>query len=244
MEHPGCGMSNIRFDIPGFPILDLEQVPPKPSQPAFWMALLSMISLELFARRAIGTVGQSRWTVARTGVGFLISCAAFGQSATAPPQFEVAAIRANKSGDTTGQTLGIPQSGLLVWRYVHLRNLIMLAYDVPMDDIAGGPGWLGSDRFDITAKAPPNTSRSEIHMMLRTLLADRFGLVVHQDQKVMPVFALVAGKRGPSLAPAAGSDQPHCISGPATEGRIHRECINMTSPAFCGVWPPATSPAR
>src|SRR5207245_11222603 len=65
-----------------------------------------------------------------------------------------------------------------------------------------GPDWLGSERYDIVAKLPPNSSRDQIPLMLQTLLAERFKLTLHREKKVMPVYALVAGKNGSKLHPA------------------------------------------
>lgn len=45
--------------------------------------------------------------------------------------------------------------------------------------------------------------------MLRNLLIERFGLIVHTETHDLPVYALVAGKRGPRLREsAAGSTAP------------------------------------
>jgi uncharacterized protein (TIGR03435 family) len=87
---------------------------------------------------------------------------------------------------------------------VTLRILIQIAYPGPTE-IAGGPSWIGSgpsgDRFDVNAKAEMASSREQLQLMLRTLLADRFKLVVHTETKVEPVYALVLVKRDGSLGP-------------------------------------------
>ena len=44
--------------------------------------------------------------------------------------------------------------------------------------------------------------------MLRNLLAARFGVVVHREQREMSVYALVVGKDGPSLKPAVQAEVP------------------------------------
>jgi uncharacterized protein (TIGR03435 family) len=100
---------------------------------------------------------------------------------------------------------------------VPLRELISAAYGTPQPlpafQITGGPKWIESDRFDIVAKAPgdpqpgPNGPPTAMFAMLRTLLADRFQLILHRESKEMAIYALVLaradGKLGPQLKPAA-----------------------------------------
>lgn len=69
--------------------------------------------------------------------------------------------------------------------------------------IVGGPGWMQSDRFDVTGVAAGIPTREESQQMVQRLLADRFKLVVHVEQREMPVYALVTadgrGKLGRDL---------------------------------------------
>ncbi len=51
-----------------------------------------------------------------------------------------------------------------------LRSCIAGAYNVKSRDVQG-PGWLDTERFDITAKAPPGTSDTDFLKMYRALLA-------------------------------------------------------------------------
>ena len=57
-------------------------------------------------------------------------------------------------------------------------DLIATAYGVDAANVHGGPTWLERDRYDIRAKVPPGTTPDDVKLMLRTLLADRFHLVV------------------------------------------------------------------
>jgi len=96
-----------------------------------------------------------------------------------------------------------------------LRALIQSAYQVQEFQIIDGPDWLDSVRFNITATYPddPENDRrsqglSRRDLMMRALLADRFGLAVHKDTGQRPVFALVTarrdGKLGAQLRPFTG----------------------------------------
>jgi uncharacterized protein (TIGR03435 family) len=79
---------------------------------------------------------------------------------------------------------------------VPLRQLIQMAYHQPFQ-LEGGPSWINADRFDIVAKTEnvpaPQTPGvpGPIQLMMRTLLADRFRLVVHREIKEQPIYALV-----------------------------------------------------
>jgi uncharacterized protein (TIGR03435 family) len=96
-----------------------------------------------------------------------------------------------------------------------LRYLIECAYEIraadPRQAILGGATWADADLFAINASSPADgipRSQSEGLVMLRTLLADRFKLVVHRETKEVPMWALVMtrrdGRPGPQLRPTAG----------------------------------------
>ena len=79
------------------------------------------------------------------------------------------------------------------------------AYAVSADTVLGGPNWLARTRFDIVAKAPDGTSNETLQLMLQSLLADRFKLVLHKDTKPVPAFVLTvsgAPKLKAGTAPA------------------------------------------
>ncbi len=69
-------------------------------------------------------------------------------------------------------------------------------------EILGGPAWVKSDWYQITAKAE-GTPRQELMMgpLLQTLLEDRFKLMVHRETRDVPVYALFVAKGGPKLQP-------------------------------------------
>ena len=119
--------------------------------------------------------------------------------ATAPQSFEVASIKPS-AGDGRQVGIGVLPGGRYRATGVTARMLIQQAYDIRDFQISGGPGWLASDRYDINAKAEtPNLTRDTIKVLLQSLLAERFNLVVHRETKELPIYALVVGKDGPKL---------------------------------------------
>jgi uncharacterized protein (TIGR03435 family) len=97
---------------------------------------------------------------------------------------------------------------------IDLKSLIANAYGVRPDQVSGGPKWIDSNHYDIEAKVvpadgatPQPITKEERNLMLRSLLADRFKLVVHTESKEQPIYELVVAKNGPKLLPAK-PDQP------------------------------------
>ena len=140
--------------------------------------------------------------------------AAFAQQ---QPKFEVAAIYLSKTApgfvDNRG---GAVRDGHYINRDATLLDLIQAAYGVSQDAISGGPGWVGLDVFDIVAKAPEGTTAASANLMLRNLLADRFGLVITPGTRPLPRYVLTVAKGGSKLKTAGGSDNTGCKQMPST----------------------------
>jgi uncharacterized protein (TIGR03435 family) len=69
--------------------------------------------------------------------------------------------------------------------------------------VLGGPAWLDTDRYTISAKAEGQPSATVMmSVMLQTLLEDRFQLKIHVEPKESPVYALTVAKAAPKLTPA------------------------------------------
>jgi uncharacterized protein (TIGR03435 family) len=121
--------------------------------------------------------------------------------------FEVASVKPNKSADGRVM-LGLQPGGRFTATNVPLRMLLRQAFNVQEFQIVGAPDWAGSDRFDVVAKAPEGDFNADVmRPMLRSLLAERFHLLVHNETREMPVYALMKartdGKLGPNLMPAS-----------------------------------------
>jgi uncharacterized protein (TIGR03435 family) len=154
-----------------------------------------------------------------------------------PLAFETASVKPNKSGAEDRYIRIDPSGAGFTAVNMQLRQLITWAYQIQTFQLEGGPDWIASDRFDILARperAVPATGaffdgQDRMRMMVRTLLADRFKLVMRKETKEVPIFELVLarqdGKPGPQLRPAAvdcaaraaaaakGATQPPASSG-------------------------------
>jgi uncharacterized protein (TIGR03435 family) len=127
------------------------------------------------------------------------------------PKFELADVHVSATSHGFAQNFGgVLRGGRYVNRDATMLSLIELAYGVSEDSIAGGPGWLSSELFDVIAKIPDGTTPATANLMLQALLADRFGLVIHQGTSPLPRYVLSVGKGGSKLKPASGSGTPGC----------------------------------
>jgi uncharacterized protein (TIGR03435 family) len=117
------------------------------------------------------------------------------------PVFEVATIKLSNFAEGVRLQLD-SSSGLFRTRGTSLEALIVFAYDLHRRQIVGGPAWLDRDRYDVTANPdkPGKPSLAQLRVMLRKLLADRFELSFHHDQKELSVYAITSAKSGPKLS--------------------------------------------
>jgi uncharacterized protein (TIGR03435 family) len=141
------------------------------------------------------------------------------------PAFEVASVKPVKIAGLKGPVevilgchgtnshspgITLPM-GRCISRFEPLRTVIALAYDIPPallypyeGKVVIGPDWINSEIFDIEAKAESPATEAQLKVMLQTLLADRFKLKLHRENREMPVYALVAGKNGLKFSKAPG----------------------------------------
>lgn len=172
--------------------------------------------------------------------------------------FEVASIRRNTSGDPLVRGIMVQRSGRIVAQNIPLRWLIASAYGVHLQQTAGGADWLDSERYDIDARGPAGATQEQVRAMLRMLLAERAHLVVHEETREQPVFALkrvrpdalgaglrpAAAECGPITPPSTSSfpapppppDRPDTSQGVPlmSPGQDAPRCARMFMPGFIG----------
>ena len=109
-------------------------------------------------------------------------------------QFEVASIRPSAREPGGQVSVGVHIDGAQV-RVVSLslRDYLAIAYRTKGNMISG-PDWTGSERFGISATLPAGSTAAQLPEMFQALLADRFHVKLHKEQKELPVYALVVGK--------------------------------------------------
>src|SRR5688572_12942006 len=124
-----------------------------------------------------------------------------GQSGSSQQTFEVADVRVSPR-----RNYSVMRTSIRAGRYelvnASMVDLVRTAYRVNADNVIGGPNWVEYDRFDVIAKAPPETSPETVAPMLQALLADRFKLVVHNDTRPVVGHVLTLGKNKHKLKEA------------------------------------------
>jgi uncharacterized protein (TIGR03435 family) len=114
---------------------------------------------------------------------------------------------------------GTNDPGRIHYPFTNLKTLLQNAYDVKDFQISG-PDWLATERFDIQATMPPETTKEQFKVMLQNLLAERFKMTVHRETKELPMYSMIVGKSGPKLkesppeTSAAPSDADDTPKGP------------------------------
>jgi uncharacterized protein (TIGR03435 family) len=147
-------------------------------------------------------------------LAFLLACAAlWAQSnpapAVGPLSFEVASVKVVPFPDAAhpSHIAGAYRPGQFTWEGAALPNLITMAYDIPgyqRNAIVGMPPI--RDYFEVVAKVPEDTDRSQFCRMLQNLLAERFGVATHYVEKEVPSYDLEVAKGGPKLKDAEKPD--------------------------------------
>ena len=158
--------------------------------------------------------------------------AAWGQAPTQPPaarpEFDVASLKAVvlDGADTYTANLGTYRNGVLTQTNTTLAECIRFAYAITSDSLLSGPEWIKNKgvRFDILAKTAPDTPRDQALLMLRTLLEDRFKLVLRREARVLSYYALTAPNGVHNMQPAQDSAAEGGVN---VRGRIHRGRTTM-----------------
>jgi uncharacterized protein (TIGR03435 family) len=126
------------------------------------------------------------------------------------PAFEAADVHVSPYRRTPFMYGNVLQGDRYMLHQATMVDLIATAYGVDASTVQGGPIWLERDRFDVIAKAPATTPPATVKLMLRSLLADRFKLVLHNGSQPLPAFVLTAGKGPPKLKPAEAAGDSDC----------------------------------
>jgi uncharacterized protein (TIGR03435 family) len=136
----------------------------------------------------------------------VLTVSAFGQiptpgssdSSTLAPSFQVATIK--PSAPEESRTIQI-RGNRFATTDTSVVDLLKNAYGLHEQEIAGGPKWLKTQKFDLVGDPETQTrpSSDNFKKMVQNLLADRFHLTAHHETRDLSVFAIVAAKSGPKL---------------------------------------------
>ena len=156
---------------------------------------------------------------------FVALTSATSAQAPAPaPSFEVASVRLSNT-DPVPFTADNPPLSRFPTNHFYARNLdlrlvIGIAFGVDQLYVDGGPGWLDSQNYSIDAKVDGDQqlTKEQMDPLLQNLLAQRLGLKVHHESRLVAGYEMVVAKGGPKLQATKsekswGSVGPNGISG-------------------------------
>jgi uncharacterized protein (TIGR03435 family) len=164
------------------------------------------------------------------------------QAAASPPKFEAAEIKYAKIEDPNAPpTYRFLRGGQVILHGLTMMDLLSLGFNVRKNMIDGGPGWMGSDRFDVVAKAPDSAgvpSDSEeaaerMALMVRDLLVQQFKLATHMENKQVNVYALETNKLTAKLKESTEKAPSDCRKAdriddkPLPPGTVKYDCRNV-----------------
>ena len=112
------------------------------------------------------------------------------------PDVEVATIKPTRPGNV--KTAFGMQGGTLVIKGLTVGFLMSFAYDLSARQIAGKPGWMDTDKWDIEAKpdTPGMPNESQVRVILQKVFTERFGLQVHEEKRKVAAYVLIVSKDG------------------------------------------------
>lgn len=150
------------------------------------------------------------------------------------PSFDVASVKPSPppEGDLYHANLGTAFHGEVLLSNATLSDCVKFAYGLSNDMQLEGPGWITdkSIRFDIQAKAAPDTPRPQLLVMLQNLLTERFRLGLHHEEKTRSYMALTTGKKALKIQQVpADAPTPSSNNGP---GHIISSRISMQAVAL------------
>jgi uncharacterized protein (TIGR03435 family) len=158
-----------------------------------------------------------------------------------PTEFEVAALKLTDP-DSRMFRSQVQPGGRVTIQGMSLKTLVLQAWNLKNDMLVGAPGWMDTDRYDILAKV---SSSEEIDFdavwpLVRKLLAERFQMTTHKEDRPASSYTLVSVK--PKMKKADPATRAHIQNGPSPDGKDTRPanpaltrsvtCQNVTMAQF------------
>src|SRR5688572_22884549 len=138
--------------------------------------------------------------------------------------FDVAAVKPNKSG--TNLVTATSNATQVIFENVSLDIIISQSFRMRDSFIFGMPGWARQERFDILARTSKPTTVAEQGQMLQNLLADRFGLVAHKEQRNVRMYELSIPSGDATLGPQLRRSSVDCSPKPSPCRGRHQQLPN------------------
>jgi len=163
----------------------------------------------------------------------------YGQQNAPPTEFEVATV---KPQNPNPQRFSLASIGPKPGHWLFLGPLVKLieqAYPAYGSDnlVTGGPPWIRDPdtKWDIDALMDPKTPRDQVPPMVAHLLADRFGLRFHTEQRMVPVYVLKMARADGQLGPKLKRSAEACVAAKRARQPLTAECRGPLAAAIAGL---------
>ena len=176
----------------------------------------------------------SRIRIACVIVACTVSTALFAVVTVQQSTFEVATIKPTVPGYDGGKFVVMQSTRRYVVRNYSPRELVGNAYDLPLRLVSGGPNWTDLDRYDIDALTPGERrpDPEQRMLMLRALLADRFKLAIHREQRDLPVYELTVARTGAKLQEGKAETEEFLTTVMFNDNHVELPARNVTMAQF------------
>jgi uncharacterized protein (TIGR03435 family) len=96
------------------------------------------------------------------------------------------------------------------WLDVTLAMLVRDAYDLFESQVIGGPDWMHTRLWDVSAKAAA-LSPDEARQLVRRLVEERFALKAHTEMRELTIYNLVLARTDRTLGPKIKPSTVDCV---------------------------------
>ena len=161
-----------------------------------------------------------------------------GQTLASKLKFEAVSVKPTSetvfSLMRSGRPTGRVDDAQAVYGSIQMSALVQNAFEMPSSQIIG-PEWMGDARYEISAKLPQGSTQTQIPEMLQAMLADRFQMKIHHEQRLLLVYFLAPGNASLKIKPTVPGDAtlPGCD---AQRGGMW-VCRNVTMEVFVKLMP-------
>lgn len=118
----------------------------------------------------------------------------------ADPDWDIVTVKPSNPNDVRGQHIDFRGRHVMLLDTT-VEQFLLIGYSVQQSQLPDLPNWAKTTRWDLdgipTVEGLP--SLTQIQGLIRKILAERFELQLHHDQRELPVFALTIAKGGPKL---------------------------------------------
>jgi uncharacterized protein (TIGR03435 family) len=190
------------------------------------------------------------WSCAAGASLVLLGSSVFGQ--TSAPAFEVVSINPRAAGDAMLPPAQAPPPNRFVRANATLVDLVRYAFGLQEFQVDGGPAWVRSNRYEVTATASSPPPTDQMRLLVQRMLHDRFALKTHTETRELNTYALMTARRdrrlgermrpssidcasiidaGKVVMPTAGGPPPQCfwfIAGMNGVNRMRVDGIRMS----------------